>query len=61
MAVGGGFFTVISRCFSVFVNVDVESRHSWNFLGALDGQQLLVIEARVAQLVSEDVDKDTPC
>ena len=44
MAVGGGFITVISRCFSDSVHLDVDSRFSAEFLGALDGQQLLVLE-----------------
>ena len=44
MAVGGGVFTVISRCFSDSVHLDVDSWLSVFFLGALDGQQLLVVK-----------------
>ena len=32
------------RCLSDSVHLDVESRLSGEFLGALDGQQLLVVE-----------------
>ena len=44
MEVGGGLFIVFSRCFSDSVHLDVESRLSADFLRALDGQQLFVIE-----------------
>ena len=42
--VSDGFFTVFSRCFSGYVHLDVESQLSGEFSGALDDQQLLVIE-----------------
>ena len=37
-------FTAISLCFSDSVHLDVESPLSGKFLGALDGQQLSVVE-----------------
>ena len=46
------------RCFSGSVHLDVEFRLS-EFLEALNGQQLLVVEGSVCQLVSEDVDVKT--
>ena len=44
VAVGGGGWTVFSRCFSDSVHLDVESRLPVQFLRARDGQQLLVVE-----------------
>ena len=50
MAVGGGFLTAEVQCLSNSAHLDVESRLSGEFFGALDGQQLLVVEGSVCTI-----------